>query len=357
MKLILLKRAYRNFGDHLIFNRARLLIEQLHPGVDIFEADGGDNLNINLSGINAIVIAGGPGYQTNAVPNLYPWASQVMKKNIPVYFLGAGVKDFPMIRRKYSFSQSSLDFLSYVDSFGGLGCRDYHSKSILDELGFSPSMNGCPVWYDLPIIGEVLVKPSPDESRCVLSVPGSPLFFNQFVKIVKLITHQFHNISFVVSFNHGITGCWESLFEEMKLLDIEILDVSGSEDSTHYMDCDFHIGYRVHTHLYFCSQRKPSLLIAEDGRGYGMGQTLGIPWLKGWNRTVSPFEYRVKRALHSLSFGYCSFVPDISSKVAGELVDMFHQNFNKYEFIKDVIDNNFPIMEKYLQLIVSHTTD
>ena len=39
---------------------------------------------------------------------------------------------------------------------------------------------------------------------------------------------------------------------------------------------DLHIGYRVHSHLYMLSQRKPTVLIAEDARGESQNSTLGL---------------------------------------------------------------------------------
>jgi hypothetical protein len=38
---------------------------------------------------------------------------------------------------------------------------------------------------------------------------------------------------------------------------------------------DFHIGYRVHSHIFSLSQRKASILIAEDSRGVGQVAAMG----------------------------------------------------------------------------------
>jgi len=38
---------------------------------------------------------------------------------------------------------------------------------------------------------------------------------------------------------------------------------------------DFHIGYRVHSHIFCISQRKGSILIAEDSRGVGQVAAMG----------------------------------------------------------------------------------
>ena len=43
-----------------------------------------------------------------------------------------------------------------------------------------------------------------------------------------------------------------------------------------YDDCDLHIGFRVHAHIYNLSRRNYSILVSEDIRGAGVNQTLGL---------------------------------------------------------------------------------
>ena len=145
-QILLLKRAYKNFGDYLIYDRARKLFDHIAPGAPIIEADAGGDLSGYLNGsmaIKSIVIAGGPGYQPNANPDPYPWANLVMKRNIPVYILGGGIKDSPMIRRPYRFTSDTQRLFHYVNSFGGIGCRDFHTVERLRKKGLAALMNGC----------------------------------------------------------------------------------------------------------------------------------------------------------------------------------------------------------------------
>jgi hypothetical protein len=53
-----------------------------------------------------------------------------------------------------------------------------------------------------------------------------------------------------------------------------------------YHDCDLHIGYRVHAHLYFLSIRRPSFLVHEDGRGVGASLSLGTDDVSAWEPDV-----------------------------------------------------------------------
>ena len=61
---------------------------------------------------------------------------------------------------------------------------------------------------------------------------------------------------------------------------VQIKDISYNLDKMNFYEkMDFHIGYRVHAHLYFLSRRIPTVLINEDGRGTGMVKTLKMPVL------------------------------------------------------------------------------
>jgi hypothetical protein len=66
-------------------------------------------------------------------------------------------------------------------------------------------------------------------------------------------------------------------------------DISGSADNLRqfYDGCDLHFGYRVHAHIYLCSLGRPSILIAEDGRGKALKEVLGGMIFDGyrWNAT------------------------------------------------------------------------
>ena len=44
-----------------------------------------------------------------------------------------------------------------------------------------------------------------------------------------------------------------------------------------YRDCDLHVGFRVHAHIFFLSIRKPTFLLQVDGRGRALSETLGLP--------------------------------------------------------------------------------
>ena len=55
------------------------------------------------------------------------------------------------------------------------------------------------------------------------------------------------------------------------------VDISGSAETMieHYSGADLHVGYRVHAHILMSSLSKPSLLLAEDGRGKALKDVIG----------------------------------------------------------------------------------
>ena len=58
---------------------------------------------------------------------------------------------------------------------------------------------------------------------------------------------------------------------------VEWIDISGGHEGfSVYDDCDLHIGFRVHAHIYNLSKRNRTILLEEDGRGAGVNEALGL---------------------------------------------------------------------------------
>ena len=64
---------------------------------------------------------------------------------------------------------------------------------------------------------------------------------------------------------------------------IDYIDISGAAENLkdYYSSVDLHVGYRVHAHIFMTSIGKPSLLIAEDGRGKALRGVIGGPIVDG----------------------------------------------------------------------------
>src|SRR5690606_23158020 len=121
----------------------------------------------------------------------------------------------------------------------------------------------------------------------VITTPAAPRLFWQTIKVASLMKKEFPKAIFYLSFHRGIFPDKHTKFvtsigyllmcigAKFYIPKIKIRDISYDLGKMNfYEQMDFHIGYRVHAHLYFLSRRIPSILINEDGRGAGMIMTL-----------------------------------------------------------------------------------
>jgi hypothetical protein len=86
---------------------------------------------------------------------------------------------------------------------------------------------------------------------------------------------------------------------------IRWIDISGGVDAmvAHYSETDMHIGYRVHAHILRLSLNKPSILVAEDGRGRALQSFLGASVLSAGN--TKPLAGRLNRLLARVEASNC----------------------------------------------------
>ena len=291
---IVLSGAKKNIGDFLIVDRLVKLIRHV-TGEEVLILDRFKPLDEHLDKINVskgVILGGGPAYASNIYPGIYPLVDDLEKIKVPIIPFGLGWSGRPENDPKaFRFTDQSLSFLKSVHQRAEFtSCRDVITKSILDDNGFTNSiMTGCPVWYDVQSLGKKL-DASSVPGEIVFTTSAEPRLIFQNLKLIKLLRRKFPEANIYMSFHRGIrkdeyTSYRSALVYRLMILlakryRVEVRDVSYDlERIKFYDDCDFHLGYRVHAHLYFLSKRKPSILINEDGRGKGMVQTLGLPEL------------------------------------------------------------------------------
>jgi hypothetical protein len=299
MTYLLLKRAYDNFGDYLIFERAQKIISNINKDIVMIYGDAGRPLESQfdkntLKNLKGVIIPGGPGVVSDMYPKIYPLSPIIFSNKIPIYMLGVGSFFSNNLKKIQPITQSTKYFLSYVNEFAPIGCRDIFTKNYLEQLGFNSVVNGCPAWYDLNFFGEriqtVKVK------NVLFSVPGSRVYFEQFIKIVEYFLRNYPQYNYHISFNHGIKKePFLTLKNKLAGKNVNILDMSGNtNNSFKYNDMDLHIGYRVHTHIYFLSRRKLTILLAEDSRGIGIMETLKTLGIQCWKDDDYLLKYKLK---------------------------------------------------------------
>ncbi|HIP33308.1 MAG TPA: polysaccharide pyruvyl transferase family protein [Bacteroidia bacterium] len=342
---IILTGGLKNVGDYLIAYRAKKLIEE-YVTTDIIEYNRWEKLDDYLEIINSskgIIICGGPGFSENMYPNTYPLVENLEDIKVPITTLGVGWSGFPINRpEEFKFTKDAHKLMQKIhNSSAFYACRDEISELILKKEGYSNTlMTGCPVWYDLDNLNKEL-KEKKEIKKIVFTTPADQKLIFQVIKLINMLKKKFPNAIIYNSFHRGIEAdkytSWKgSLVYKLmakygELRGLKTVDTSYDLSKIDfYEDCDLHIGYRVHAHLYFLSKRLPSILLSEDGRGVGMSEALNTEIFKVQDK-------------------------NIINKVSNYLDTCIKNNYSSLQETSSLIDNNFTVMEKFLKSLKSWT--
>ncbi|MFQ9933211.1 MAG: polysaccharide pyruvyl transferase family protein [Lachnospiraceae bacterium] len=297
MKIALLHGASINAGDFLILSRTKSLLNHFYPKCSITEYYRNQSLNQYITEINQhdiLIFAGGPGYYAKFYPDLCPLTADLNSIKIPIMFLGMGWFGYDSNVNtiyNYNLGQDMPVLLQRaIHDTKTLGCRDFVSMNILRNNGIDNSlMTGCPAWYDLNYVNQTNYKGKSlqDVNKICISDCGNPNNYNLAIELCIFIKKFFGDkeISFVC--HRGFPDSSLGIDKILSAYNINYTNISNSEKGFEiYNACDLHIGFRVHAHIYNLSKRKLSILIEEDGRGYGVNQALGLPSIQAYISTI-----------------------------------------------------------------------
>ena len=278
---LLLHRAIKNAGDYLIFQRAQALLRAERPTAEFRVAKSWIPLaeqmqRAELTSLQAIVICGGPGYQHDMYPAVYPLGP--LEDLPPIIPLALGSFIYPGTEQqvqRFRFNGATVRLLDgVVNRPGHLGARDELTARLLSAAGYADVlMTGDPAWYDLEMIDG-----SPDSPQVIRSIaftpPANPTFFHQGRELLLGLIKRVGVANVVVVFHRE----WQLPFADIaRRLGVAATDISGGSHGFRVYDqTDLHVGYRVHAHLYCLSRGRISYLVAEDSRGLGALHTLGM---------------------------------------------------------------------------------
>lgn len=365
-----------NAGDFLIVDRAKKLLNEHRPEHEFLEIRRWEPLNPYLEDVNktsAIILCGGPAYQTNFYPGIYPLVENLTRINVPIIPFGLGWKGFPgdeTTLENYSFTSSSITLLRKIHGEARVtSCRDYLTKRVLAKHGFNNvMMTGDPAWYDLTRIGKSFEPPS-DVNSIVISTPANSIYHSQSLELTKALKKLFPKAEFLCTFHHGwkdsryllpkMAAGFRHLKEAFESSGFETItiaaDLQRMEDL--YRAADFHVGYRLHAHLFFLSQRKPSFLLEEDGRGRGVSETIGLRGIRAWSRNgvdammkrtkISNIRYArslIRRALGPEVVAGLHAIEEMISSITEE----FENGFIRFHEIGIVLDSYYKVMVNFL---------
>jgi polysaccharide pyruvyl transferase len=375
--IVVLSGAKKNIGDFLISDRVTKLVE--HVTGEVVERVPNwepldDKLDI-LERAKAIVVAGGPGYRPDMYGGVYPLmrtAEALAALGKQVTFFGLGWKgdpgdDFDL--RHYRFNDRTMHLIDTLGPLGRYSARDDLSQRVL-EANHVPgaTMTGCPAWYDLRSLGRPFEPPAGID-RIVFTPPEQPMFHRQSRNLLSALFGAYPEAEIVCAFHRGIQPDDHTTPEmAARLIDyadyagslgVDVRDVSYDLDRiAFYREFDLHVGYRLHAHLFFLSDRTPSIILEEDGRGRGAAEALGTPGIRAWELTPAG---RVTRMLDSttalaavrrLRKPIKRAVADVSEVTLRAIANERLAGWPAFAEATRRIDATYPVMERFCQGIV-----
>lgn len=372
---VVLTGSKNNAGDFLIKHRAFKLFTELRPDrkiVDLNSWESFDEKTLSLvNNSKALVLLGGPALQKNMYPGIYPLSRRLSDIQVPITMMGVGWKSLSgnwADSRNYELSESTLELLSRIEKDSlFVSVRDYHTLNVLDSNSITKGvMTGCPATYDLDYVGSSTIEPT--EVKNVGFSLGVSFLYSKSLKVQMenaiLSTRKiFPNAKFEVVFHHGTTneflntpsakkdhlGGHQRFISWLKERDIEYTDISGSADNlvNYYSQCDVHIGYRVHAHIFMNSISKPSVLIAEDGRGKALRDVFGGLVLDAFDSVGMGVISKIFRRLKIFdTFSTSSnLVPELCKAIEYE----YNYGLPRISTARNVIDSNYKVMKDFIK--------
>jgi len=365
--IILLSGAKKNSGDFLITSRAKALLSRcLNEEILVLPSWlplGGHE--VELQACRAIVIAGGPGYQRETYGGVYPLLpiEAMVQLAKPVVFLGLGWMADPgdaWDERHFRFDQRTLDFVERLGGLARYGSRDLTTQRVVKAAGVASSMTGCPVWYEHSRLGLPMRLPQSIE-RLVFTPPQASVYFDQSKQVLSDLKAAWPRAHVYCCFHRGIEADEHTPEAEAarlreyaafaKGLGVEVRDVSYSAESMDfYAECDLHVGYRLHAHLHFLSNRLPSLCLEEDCRAHGQNTTLRLPSISAWRLQPTAGIWRRLGQTHHrrLIRGADRAAPE---RVRQVLTGAGETGFDCYSHVPAILDATYRVMTDFVAAI------
>lgn len=288
-KIVTLTGAFKNAGDYLIGDRARTLLRN-HTSAQIVDLNRKEITDASYELFNsarAVLLTGGPAYQEKVYPNVYDLDLSRIK--VPVLAFGLGWKGkLGQAPEDFRFSPDATEFVRaiHADQNFFSSARDHLTVAMLGANGVNNvRMTGCPAWYDETRLAQDYVFDA-NPKRVVLSMPAVPQ--DQVPALIAKLAKDFPKAQRYLSFQAGFRSThskksaeYSRWNQKMRVLGAlrGFKSISFEADFDGFQNfmsgIDFHVGYRVHSHIFSISQRKTSLLIAEDSRGIGQVAAMG----------------------------------------------------------------------------------
>jgi len=372
---VLLTGGKNNAGDHLIKYRAKRLFQWLKPDTEILDLNGWEDLtDDNLNEINnskALILTGGPALQNKMYPNVYSLRENLNDIKTPMLTMGIGwysQRGDWEDTHNYKLDNKSLELLEKINNSGHMSSvRDYHTLNTLHSFGMKNFlMTGCPALYSEDHLNKGFSNSFNIKKigySLGVSMKTSNRMYNQMQNILLMLKELFPQAEINVVFHHSPTdeylqthGANKALyFVQKKYLtwleknNFNYVDISGNAENlvNYYSNVDFHIGYRVHAHIFMNSIAKPSVLLNEDGRGKALEKVIGGMIFNAYDSMNDSLLFKI---LHKLSIKIDNYnsnnflIDDLKNAIPYELSHGIKLSQPRVE-----IDRHFNMMKKFIE--------
>lgn len=323
------EKKSKNVGDKLICESALKILTKRLPEFNPVLKFRGDSLDGFSRKKTQIVFAPGFSVSNNTYPDLYTLFSDLNRLEF-FYPVGCSYQNITPSYDAFmqsEFNKETIEFLSFVTrSFGPLPCRDMLIVKMLEDRFNIPAFySGDMGIYDESKIGLKFLPPKTINS-VVFTIQHHPKYLEQSLKLLTLIRSEFPKAKLYVAYHSKPNPLSDRVANFATELGYEVMNQFGNTSNLErYHAIDLHIGYRLHGHIYFLRQRKPSILMVEDARSFGLANTQGT---------------------HVGCINAVSDNPSIVDEYAPEKAIEYarHQikyNFNNYNELFNFVDNTF----------------
>lgn len=370
---VVLTGAIKNAGDFLITEKCKELLRYERPGYDLVQLNRWESVDEHLDIINkskALILLGGPAVTHDLYPNIYKLTDNLDDINVPIVPMAVGWNtkrgDFQDMLT-FTFSSKSKELLTRFASNGvGISVRDSYAAQILLSQGIENIyLTGCASWYTPEKFDKELII---DKVQSVAFTPAQDPKYSELSKnMMDLIKKEYPNQKLVCAFHRGIgviddyTSVEDArntaeLSKYAEELGFEVVDLAYSFDNYQIYDAiDMHIGFRVHGHLYFLSNRKPSLLIHEDGRGVAMSEAIGLSGVDAFQSTILKKPSTAVNLISKKTGSSKRVYPEVRTQALEELHHLITMHkLNNYRFMNGVFKNfdvNYQVMREFIQAL------
>lgn len=357
-KICLMGGAVVNAGDFLLEKRSYDLIRYFVPDSEItvlkrVNEDYSNKVDY-LNSFNAIIFAGGPLYRPGLYRHQIPFVHQSLLNSVkaPIFFLGGGIKG-----SVYRISYGELDKAFLDKGVNCLSCRDIYTYRFLHHQGYKALMTGCPAWYDLDCINNVdISKFRADLFRKIcVSEPANDSNLPLLIGLLKHLREKYPSSEIVLVNHREVKQELKTELDELLKRDsIGFVNIAGSVDGfSIYDNCDLHVGFRVHAHIYNLSKRNQTILFSEDIRGAGVNQTLGLE-----NMSAEDMFYGRRKMIGDYYLIRCPEENKDTHNIAGEMFDDYlktcsDQGFQNYNRAFQLMKDSFQTMRAFFDGINS----